>query len=83
MLKHNTGKLSAMDMSQYIFWTGDEIGVAKAVEEMIQEGLMSRENAIKFLRDIRLGIQYLEKTYSFGDKEGETVSRNVFFFDFA
>lgn len=77
LLKHNNGKLSAMDMSQYIFWTGDEIGVAKAVEEMIQEGLMSRENAIKFLRDIRIGIQYLEKTYSFGDKEGaETVNIN-------
>ncbi len=39
-------------------------GVARAVEELIQEGMMTRENAIKFLHDIRLGIEYLENTYS-------------------
>lgn len=54
-------------MSQYIFWTGDEDGVAKAVEELIDEGLMSREVAINFLNDIRLGIEYLENTYTFRD----------------
>lgn len=64
MLRHLNGKYSAYDMAQYIFWTGDEDGVAKAVEELIDEGLMSRENAITFLSDIRLGIDYLENTYS-------------------
>jgi hypothetical protein len=70
MLRHLNGKYSAYDMAQYIFWTGDEEGVAKAVEELIDESLMSRENAIEFLNDIRLGIDYLENTYS--AKHGET-----------
>lgn len=64
MLRQLNGKYSAYDMSQYIFWTGDEEGVAKAVQELIDEGLMSRENAIEFLNDIRLGIDYLQNTYS-------------------
>lgn len=64
LLRHSGGQYSAFDMSQYVFWTGDEVGVARAVEELIQKGLMTRENAIKFLRDIRLGIDYLQNTYS-------------------
>lgn len=27
-------------MAQYVFWTGDEDGVAKAVEEFIRKGLV-------------------------------------------
>nr|XP_029717831.1 uncharacterized protein LOC109431507 [Aedes albopictus]XP_029717832.1 uncharacterized protein LOC109431507 [Aedes albopictus]XP_029717833.1 uncharacterized protein LOC109431507 [Aedes albopictus]XP_029717834.1 uncharacterized protein LOC109431507 [Aedes albopictus]XP_029717836.1 uncharacterized protein LOC109431507 [Aedes albopictus] len=64
LLRHSGGQYSAFDMSQYVFWTGDEAGVARAVEELIQKGLMTRDNAIKFLRDIRLGIDYLQNTYS-------------------
>lgn len=74
MLRQLNGKYSAYDMSQYIFWTGDEDGVAKAVEELIDEGLMSRENAIEFLNDIRLGIDYLENTYSLKHGEAKNVS---------
>jgi hypothetical protein len=70
------GKYSAYDMAQYIFWTGDEEGVASAVEELIDEGLMSRENAIEFLNDIRLGIDYLENMYSIKQSEG---GKNVSF----
>lgn len=62
-------------MSQYIFWTGDEDGVAKAVEELIDEGLMSREVAINFLNDIRLGIEYLENTYTFRDGGEKEIVR--------
>ena len=74
ILRQLNGKYSAYDMAQYIFWTGDEQGVAKAVEELIDEGLMSRENAIEFLNDIRLGIDYLENTYSIKNEE---ASKNV------
>lgn len=42
LLKHHSGgQYSAFDMAQYVFWTGDEAGVARAVEEFIQEGLVS------------------------------------------
>lgn len=64
ILRHLNGKFSAYDMSQYVFWTGDEEGVARAVEELIDSGLMSRENALEFLSDIRMGIDYLESTYA-------------------
>lgn len=74
MLRHLNGKYSAYDMAQYIFWTGDEEGVAKAVEELIDEELMSRENAIEFLNDIRLGIDYLENMYSSKQSDGKNVS---------
>ncbi|XP_037029914.1 uncharacterized protein LOC119069847 isoform X2 [Bradysia coprophila] len=63
-LRHNNGQYSSLEMAQYVFWTGDEEGVARAVEEFIQKGLMSRENAIKFLREISLGIEYLENSYA-------------------
>lgn len=73
MLRQLNGKYSAYDMAQYIFWTGDEEGVAKAVEELINENLMSRENAIEFLSDIRLGIDYLENTYSLRHEGSKNV----------
>jgi len=28
-------------MAQYVFWTGDETGVARAVEELIDENLVA------------------------------------------
>lgn len=36
----NSGQYSALDMAQYVFWTGDEEGVANAVEEFIRKGLV-------------------------------------------
>jgi hypothetical protein len=32
---------SPLDMAEYIFWTGDEKGVTLAMEEFLQEGLVS------------------------------------------
>lgn len=29
-------------MAEYVFWTGDEKGVTLAIEEFLQEGLVSR-----------------------------------------
>uniref|UniRef100_A0A1A9WGF6 Uncharacterized protein n=1 Tax=Glossina brevipalpis TaxID=37001 RepID=A0A1A9WGF6_9MUSC len=64
LLKHANGQYSSFDMAQYVFWTGDEAGVARAVEELIQRDVMSREEALKFLHDIRIGIEYLQKSYA-------------------
>lgn len=58
-------------MAKYIYFTGDEEGVAKAVEELIDEGLMSRENAIEFLNDIRVGIENLESIYSLKESDNK------------
>lgn len=73
MLRQRNGKYSAYDMAQYIFWTGDEEGVAKAVEELIDENLMSRENAIEFLNDVRVGIDYLENVYNLKDDDTKVI----------
>jgi len=32
---------SPLDMAEYVFWTGDEKGVTLAIEEFLQEGLVS------------------------------------------
>ncbi|XP_030369720.1 uncharacterized protein LOC115620568 isoform X2 [Scaptodrosophila lebanonensis] len=64
LLRSQNGQYSSFDMAQYVFWTGDEAGVARAVEELINENLITRENALKFLRDIRLGIEFLQRSYA-------------------
>ncbi|GAB0095694.1 mucin-5AC isoform X1 [Sergentomyia squamirostris] len=63
LLKNSHGQYSAFDMAQYVFWTGDEAGVARAIEELIHENLISRENAIKLLSEIKMEIEYLQKAY--------------------
>lgn len=37
--RHSGGQVSSLDMAQYVFWTGDEEGVARAVEEVIKQKL--------------------------------------------
>uniref|UniRef100_A0A6B2EB59 Putative conserved secreted protein n=1 Tax=Phlebotomus kandelakii TaxID=1109342 RepID=A0A6B2EB59_9DIPT len=63
LLKNSHGQYSAFDMAQYVFWTGDEAGVARAIEELIHENLISREKAIKLLSEIKMEIEYLQKAY--------------------
>lgn len=40
LLRNPNGQYSSFDMAQYVFWTGDETGVARAVEELIDENLV-------------------------------------------
>ncbi|KDR08521.1 hypothetical protein L798_01041 [Zootermopsis nevadensis] len=51
-------------MAEYVFWTGDEKGVTLAIEEFLQEGLMTREEAISFLQGIKNNLQFLQERYS-------------------
>ncbi|XP_077300018.1 uncharacterized protein LOC143920884 isoform X2 [Arctopsyche grandis] len=55
---------SPLDMAEYIFWTGDEKGVTLAIEEFLQDGLMTREEAIAFLQEIKFNIDYLQAHYA-------------------
>jgi len=55
---------SPLDMAEYVFWTGDEKGVTTAIEEFLQEGLMSREEAIGYLQDIKQNLELLKDHYS-------------------
>jgi hypothetical protein len=81
--KYNTFagiQYSPLDMAEYVFWTGDEKGVTLAIEEFLQEGLvsiagiervsrivlsqMTREEAISFLQEIKYNLDYLKNHYT-------------------
>ncbi|XP_074027772.1 uncharacterized protein isoform X2 [Leptinotarsa decemlineata] len=55
---------SALDIAEYVFWTGDEKGVTSAIEEFLQAGLMSREEAIGFLQEIKYNLDNLKSHYT-------------------
>uniref|UniRef100_A0A1B6KF06 RGS domain-containing protein n=1 Tax=Graphocephala atropunctata TaxID=36148 RepID=A0A1B6KF06_9HEMI len=55
---------SPLDMAEYVFWTGDEKGVTLAIEEFLQDGMMTREEAIAFLQEIKVNLDYLQNHYA-------------------
>ncbi|XP_046963198.1 uncharacterized protein LOC124532354 isoform X2 [Vanessa cardui] len=62
---------SPLDMAEYVFWTGDERGVTTAIEEFLQEGMMTKEEAIAFLQEIKFNIDYLRAHYTQNIKAAE------------
>jgi len=64
IFSQNGKQYSANDLAQYIFWTGDETGVARAIEELIDQSLISREAALLLLKQIRAEIENLQDTYA-------------------
>ncbi|EEB13831.1 conserved hypothetical protein [Pediculus humanus corporis] len=51
---------SPLDMAEYIYWTGDEKNVALMIEELLEEGLMSRQEAINFLQSIKFNLDFMQ-----------------------
>ncbi|XP_072144487.1 uncharacterized protein [Dermacentor andersoni] len=47
------------DLAEYILRTGDEEGVAIAVEELLRQGMMTREEAIVYLQDVKAEMNYI------------------------
>lgn len=47
------------DLAEYILRTGDEEGVALAVEELLRQGMMTREEAIVYLQDVKAEMNYI------------------------
>ncbi|RZF46197.1 hypothetical protein LSTR_LSTR011551, partial [Laodelphax striatellus] len=65
MMRSGSGvQFSPMDMAEYIFWVGDEKGVTMAIEDFLQEGYMSREEAINYLEEIKFILNYLQSHYA-------------------
>ncbi|KAF8790044.1 uncharacterized protein LOC129961004 [Argiope bruennichi] len=54
---------SPHDLAAYVFNTGDEEGVAVAVEELVREGMMGRTDAINYLQDVKQILMYLRDQY--------------------
>lgn len=50
-LTSNGGLVTAHDLAQYVFWTGDEAGAAQAIDDLIEKGLVStrKEISISFI----------------------------------
>ncbi|GLH03154.1 Uncharacterized protein GBIM_09056, partial [Gryllus bimaculatus] len=63
-LPYSGVQYSPLDMAEYVFWTGDERGVTLAIEEFLQEGLMTREEAINFLQEIKYNLDFLQTHYA-------------------
>ncbi|XP_039750073.1 uncharacterized protein LOC120626586 [Pararge aegeria] len=82
-MKHNMDHYAAyagvqyspLDMAEYVFWTGDERGVTTAIEDFLQEGMMSKEEAIAFLQEIKFNIDYLRAHYSQNLKTAEEYAQ--------
>lgn len=55
---------SPADIADYIFWTGDERGVTSAIEEYLKEGIMSRNDAIDFLQEIKKNLEEIQNRFS-------------------
>lgn len=46
--------MTAHDLAQYVFWTGDEAGAAQAIDDLIEKGLVSTRKGILFLLSLSL-----------------------------
>ncbi|XP_023940799.1 uncharacterized protein LOC112047791 isoform X2 [Bicyclus anynana] len=66
---------SPLDMAEYVFWTGDERGVTTAIEDFLQEGMMTKEEAIAFLQEIKFNLEYLRAHYSQNLKAAEEYAQ--------
>ncbi|XP_068216347.1 uncharacterized protein [Palaemon carinicauda] len=52
-------RYTPLDLALYVYKTGDEEGVTLAIQELIAEGLMTAEEALNYLREIRENLHYL------------------------
>lgn len=59
-----TQQYSPLDMAEYVFWTGDEKSVSLVIEEFLQDGVMSREDAIVFLQEIKQDLEFMKNHFS-------------------
>lgn len=59
LLRNPNGQYSSFDMAQYVFWTGDETGVARAVEELIDENLVGNDTLSSLSLPLTFFVFYL------------------------
>ncbi|XP_022256929.1 uncharacterized protein LOC106472667, partial [Limulus polyphemus] len=54
---------SPVDLAEYIMRTDDEKGVAMAIDELLSEGMMDREQAIDYLQNVKTELNYMRGQY--------------------
>ncbi|CAL8141205.1 unnamed protein product [Orchesella dallaii] len=52
------------DIAEYIFWMGDERGVELAINDFVQDGLVTPQDAIKFLEDVKAELNSVRNRYT-------------------
>lgn len=60
-----------LDLALYVYKTGDEEGVTLAIQELIVDGLMTAQEALNYLREIRENLHYLNKQDEEQEEEQE------------
>ncbi|XP_065581691.1 uncharacterized protein LOC136041065 [Artemia franciscana] len=69
---------TSRDMAEYIFWTGDEISVTQAIKDFIKQGMLSPNEAISFLEDVRNHLKRMQIRYGVLDNVSQPMeSRHV------
>lgn len=56
-------RYSPLDVAKYIFWTGDEKGVTSSIEEFLREDIMTGEEALTFLQEVKYDLDKLKNHY--------------------
>ncbi|XP_056632675.1 uncharacterized protein LOC130442531 isoform X2 [Diorhabda sublineata] len=56
-------RYSPLDVAKYIFWTGDEKGVTSSIEEFLREDIMTGEEALTFLQEVKYNLDKLKNRY--------------------
>ncbi|XP_014290971.3 uncharacterized protein [Halyomorpha halys] len=57
------------ELAEYVFWTGDERGATSAIEDLIQDGTLSREDAIVYLEEIKRDLDIMKRQYQLREDE--------------
>ncbi|KAK8727345.1 hypothetical protein OTU49_009825, partial [Cherax quadricarinatus] len=65
-------RYTPLDLALYVYKTGDEEGVTLAIQELIAEGLMTAEEALNYLHDIRDHLRYLNQQDNHHNKDSQS-----------
>nr|XP_045622106.1 uncharacterized protein LOC123772780 [Procambarus clarkii] len=65
-------RYTPLDLALYVYKTGDEEGVTLAIQELIAEGLMTADEALSYLHDIREHLTYLTQQEGQDDKDPQS-----------
>ncbi|XP_076314895.1 uncharacterized protein LOC143227324 [Tachypleus tridentatus] len=67
---------SPADLAEYILKTDDEKGVAMAIDELLSEGMMNREQAIDYLQNVKTELNYMKEQYEISRHLKEVSENN-------
>lgn len=70
-------RYTPQDLAEYILKTRDEEGVALAIEELLQEGLIRRDEAIQYLESVKQELGNMKQQYALAQEAKATWHPNT------